>query len=75
MSDEENTEGIRLPRCAHDVDARIAAAVNPLVTEMRWQRWILFVLVAATISPKLGGPPAPDVVAHLIEGVAQASGR
>jgi len=57
-----------------EMSAEIKAAVAPLVGEMRWQRWLLFILLAATASPKVGGPSAPTVVAHLVEGVARAAG-
>jgi hypothetical protein len=40
--------------------ATVEAAVGPVKSELRWQRWLLFALVAAVFSPKLGGrPPRP----------------
>jgi hypothetical protein len=41
--------------------ATVEAAVGPVKSELRWQRWLLFALVAAVFSPKLGGPAAPAV--------------
>jgi hypothetical protein len=43
--------------------ATVEAAVGPVKTELRWQRWALFALIAAVFSPKLGGPTAPAVAA------------
>jgi hypothetical protein len=43
--------------------AAVDAAVGPVRSELRWQRWLLFVLVAAVFSPKLGGPAAPAIAA------------
>jgi hypothetical protein len=39
--------------------ATVEAAVGPVKSELRWQRWLLFALVAAVFSPKLGGRPHP----------------
>lgn len=65
------------PLAREEMQKTVDAAVQPLVTELRWQRWLLFVLLAATLSPKVGGPAPPSVVAHVIhslESAAQAAG-
>lgn len=33
---------------------------------LRWHKWLLLGLVAATISPKLGGPSAPDIISSAL---------
>lgn len=46
-----------------ELDARMGTVFS----ELRWQRWLLFALVAVTLSPKVGGPAAPTVAAKVIE--------
>jgi hypothetical protein len=63
--------------------ATVEAAVGPVKSELRWQRWLLFALVAAVFSPKLGGPSAPAAVAlaadpnfaHTLMAVRALTGR
>lgn len=52
----------------------LKVAIAEVRGEVRWHKWLLFGLLAATASPKLGGPQAAQVVASLLEGVAQAAG-
>jgi hypothetical protein len=33
---------------------------------LRWHKWLLFGVAAATVSPKLNGPSAPEIVAALL---------
>lgn len=42
-----------------ELDARI----DTVMSELRWQRWGLFALLAATVSPKVGGPSLPEIAA------------
>ncbi|HEU4975295.1 MAG TPA: hypothetical protein VFT50_09415 [Baekduia sp.] len=57
-----------------EVDARIAAAVGPILNELKWQRWLIGLLVVAVVSPKLGGPDAAQIAqglaAHVVSAVA-----
>jgi len=57
-----------------DLDAlgEVEKAIVAIQTEMRWHKWLMFVVLAAVASPKLGGPAAAQVVAQVVEGVAQA---
>lgn len=57
-----------------EVDAKIEAAVAPVLSELKWHRWLLMALVAAVASPKLGGPDATNVAAILFDSAAQAAG-
>jgi hypothetical protein len=50
--------------------ATVEAAVGPVKSELRWQRWLLFALVAAVFSPKLGGPSAPAAAALVDPSIA-----
>lgn len=45
-----------------DVQQDIAA----IKTEIRWHKWLLFTLLAAVISPKLGGPDAAEIAGSLL---------
>jgi hypothetical protein len=47
--------------------ATVEAAVGPVKSELRWQRWLLFALVAAVFSPKLGGPAAPTAASLIAD--------
>ena len=57
-----------------EVHAHVAAAVAPILNELRWQRWLIGVLTAATLLPKLGGPSAPEMASRLLEASARAAG-
>lgn len=61
-------------RDERDAISEVEKAIVEIRTEIRWHKWLLFGLLAATASPKLGGPQAAQVVASLLEGVAQAAG-
>lgn len=49
-----------------ELDARI----DSVKTELKWQRWLLLVLVAATIAPKLGAPAVPTIAAEIVRHIA-----
>lgn len=52
-----------------EVQATIEAAVAPVRTDLKWLRYCMLGLLAATASPKLGGPTLPDVAAHVVQRV------
>lgn len=45
-----------------ELDARVAT----VVTELKWHRGLMALLVAATMSPKLGGPAVSQLTAQVI---------
>ena len=55
MPDRRETE-------ARDLDD-VRTDVATIKETLRWHKWLLFAVAAATVSPKLGGPAAPDVIA------------
>jgi hypothetical protein len=57
-----------------EVKDMIAVATVPIVSELKWLRWLVFALLAATVSPKVGGPDATQAVASLLGSAAQAAG-
>lgn len=57
-----------------ELDAKLGEATKPILTELRWQRWMLAVVMVATLSPRVGGPTPPQVASVLLEGVARAAG-
>lgn len=38
--------------------AAVDAAVGPIKSEQKWQRWLIFALAAAVFGPKVPGAPA-----------------
>ena len=52
--------------------AAVDAAVGPVRTELRWQRYVVGLLAMAVISPKLGGPSAPAIAAIVADPGAAA---
>lgn len=62
------------PHPSHDdVKQAVHHALAPVLVELKWQRWVLFALIAVTVSPKVGGPSAPTLAAQLLGGVAKAA--
>jgi len=47
-----------------EMKATIEAAIAPVRTDLKWLRWLVAALAAATASPKFGGPELPTAVAH-----------
>lgn len=56
-----------------DVKEAVHHALAPVLVELKWQRWVLFALIAVTVSPKVGGPSAPSLAVELFGGVARAA--
>lgn len=56
------------------VEDMIEAKVAPIVSELKQLRWLVFAVLAATVSPKIGGPDATKTVADLLGTAAQAAG-
>lgn len=50
------------------VDAAVLEDVAVIKETLRWHKWLLLGLVAATLSPKVGGPAPADLVASLLQG-------
>lgn len=62
------------PMDRDQVEDMIEAQVAPIVSELKWLRWLVFAVLAATVSPKVGGPDATNAVASLLGSAAQAAG-
>lgn len=49
-----------------DEIADVREDVATIKETLRWHKWLLLGLLAMTISPKVGGPNAPDVFGALL---------
>jgi hypothetical protein len=50
----------------HDELSEVQQDVATIKESLRWHKWLLFALVAVNVSPKLGGPSAPDSIAQIL---------